>query len=421
MSTRYNSKKGAGGKADLGYQEGEQVSGLDIPSCTIEDVDRAVFNLFENELLFKVKSNRKIVKVPVIFATGERFAILARKKPLRDKTGALILPLISIMRTGVQQVQGIGELEPLVIKRRIAPEDAMYQIYANRQGLINSDEVASKIKPDVEDGKPEPGKKLSADNASGPSPETPLVVESVNRNIYEIIEIPPVKHYTASYEVVFWCQYTQQMNSMLTVLMGGYTNNNVPSFRLETDKGYHFTALVESDLNPDVNFDDFSDEERIVKCTVSMKVMSYLIAPREPGQPNPVRRYVSSPHISFSIHEFKGEEIADPKLRGRVDSNKPGAYVLENLDHELSDRQKQAVGGDLNKEFDIKLDSLGSTTLNNNIGSLGTLKKITVIDPITSKKKVVELKVADQNRKSGETVIRAKDSRGFIIKLEDLL
>ena len=48
MATRYTAKDGAGGKADLGYQDGQPITGLDIPSCTIEDVDRSVINLFEN-------------------------------------------------------------------------------------------------------------------------------------------------------------------------------------------------------------------------------------------------------------------------------------------------------------------------------------------------------------------------------------
>ena len=47
MTSRYNAKEGAGGKANLGYQDGEQVTGATIPSCTIEDVDRAVFNLLK--------------------------------------------------------------------------------------------------------------------------------------------------------------------------------------------------------------------------------------------------------------------------------------------------------------------------------------------------------------------------------------
>ena len=157
--------------------------------------------------------------------------------------------------------------------------------------------------------------------------------------------------------------------------MGGYTNNNVPSFRLETSKGYHFTGIVEADLSPDVNFEDFSDEERLVKCSINMKVMAYLVAPRGLGQPSPIRRYVSSPNISFSILEGDGTEAGSNSSRGNVDSNSSGVYILKDLSHELSDNQKQAVGGDLNKEFNINLDSLGSTTLNNNIGSLGTLKK----------------------------------------------
>ena len=206
MSTRYTAKDGAGGKADLGYQEGQPVSGLDIPSCTIEDVDRSVFDLFENELIFNVKSNKKIVKVPVIFATGERFAILARKKPLRDKSGALILPLISIMRKGVAQNPGIGEVGPLVIKKKLAPEDAEYQVYVNKLGLLNSEDVASKKNYQTQDGQNEPGKKRSKKDVGVTRESNPQIEESISANVYEIIEIPPVKHYTASYEIIFWCQ-----------------------------------------------------------------------------------------------------------------------------------------------------------------------------------------------------------------------
>ena len=55
------------------------------------------------------------------------------------------------------------------------------------------------------------------------------------------------------------------MNQMLSIFMGGYTDNMQPSFRLDTNKGYYFTGLVEESFSPDVNFDDFSDNERLVK------------------------------------------------------------------------------------------------------------------------------------------------------------
>lgn len=416
MTSRYNATDGSGGKANLGYQDGEQVSGIDIPSCTIEDVDRSVFNLFEKDLNFTVKSNKKPAKVPVIFATGERFALLSRKKPLRDSSSALILPLISIMRTGVEQSPGIGENVPLVIKKRIAPEDAAFQNYLNKQGIINNDELAKPQKLLTPDGESEDGVKMSKSSASSPGVSNPQISESFNRNIYEIFEIPPVKHYIANYEITFWCQYTQQMNSMLTILMGGYTNNNRPSFRLETNKGYFFTGFVEDAFSPDVNFDDFTEDERLVKCSISMKVQAFLVAPRSIGQPSPVRRYVSSPNISFSLHE--GIDIDPNGVNPTVTSNRNDDHVLDDLTHELHTNPKRGVSETINKQIDTKLDSLGTTTLNSNIGSLGHLRKIKVRDPVTGKIKETEVRVTDQNRQSGETVLRA---RGFVIKLDDLI
>ena len=74
-----------------------------IPSCTIEDVDRALFDLFDKELDLFYKHEGAIVRIPVVFATGERFAILARNKPLRDKNDTLVLPLISIARSSISK------------------------------------------------------------------------------------------------------------------------------------------------------------------------------------------------------------------------------------------------------------------------------------------------------------------------------
>ena len=101
-----------------------------------------------------------------------------------------------------------------------------------------------------------------------------------------------------------------------------------------------------------------------------------------------------------------------------VDSNVPGDYTLSNLDTELDSNPKQEIGGVASKENRNNLDSLGTTALNNNIGSMGTVQKITRVDPTSGKKSVIEVKVADQNQKTGETVFRAK---GFVVKLDDLI
>ena len=106
MTTRYSNKPGWQEKVNSGYTN--DPSEFTMPSCTIEDVDRGVFNLFDKELPFFYKRKDQQKKVPVIFATGERFALLARNKPLRDKSDALILPLISIVRSGIEQENAKG-------------------------------------------------------------------------------------------------------------------------------------------------------------------------------------------------------------------------------------------------------------------------------------------------------------------------
>ena len=372
MATKYTTTKGVGGSVNQGYQEGERVDEFSIPSCTIEDVDRAMFNLFEKELNFTVQSNKKPVKMPVIFATGERFALLARKKPLRDSTDALILPLISIMRTGITNSPGVGQNIPLVVKKRIAPEDAKFQQYVNKQAIQNDENLARPPKMDTEKGGSEDGKKLLKKSAGSGSPSNPLVARDFSHNIIEIFEIPPVKHYTANYEITFWCQYTQQMNQVLTIFMGGYSNSAKPSYRLDTNKGYYFTAMVEDGFSPDVNFDNFSDDERLVKCTVTMNAFAYLVAPRSLGQPSPVRRYVSAPSISFSIHEgmdiVKEDGEGFPVISAKIDD-----HVLNDMSHELAADPKQSIAGQNGQQIESKLDSLGTTTLNNNLSTRATI------------------------------------------------
>ena len=109
MSTKFNKPSNAafGENALYGANIPED---YDIPSCGVEDVDRALFNLFNAELPLMYEHKGDVIRVPVIFATGERAFILRRKRPLTDRHGALILPLISIMRSGLEQTveEGYG-------------------------------------------------------------------------------------------------------------------------------------------------------------------------------------------------------------------------------------------------------------------------------------------------------------------------
>ena len=146
MPTRYNTIAYKNGSLDLGYSSEDIPEDFHIPPCTIEDVDRALFNFFNEELPLFYKRGKSMKRVPIIFATGERFAILARNKPLRDKAGAIILPLVSILRTGIDQSGAKGATQaqqaPMIIKVRLSKEDPRYQRLQNRFGFDNDDSIA---------------------------------------------------------------------------------------------------------------------------------------------------------------------------------------------------------------------------------------------------------------------------------------
>ena len=74
------------GKIAIKDFDGDKVpENFEFPSIGIENIDRAIFDLFDKKLNFEVTSNGQSKLVPVIFATGERFALTRRKNPIRDR------------------------------------------------------------------------------------------------------------------------------------------------------------------------------------------------------------------------------------------------------------------------------------------------------------------------------------------------
>ena len=122
--------------------EGTNVpSDFQIPSCGIEDIDRAVFQLFDDRLNFSIEVDGESKKVPVVFAAGERFALTRRSANFRDVNNALILPIISIERGTIDYSPGLGgygtpiasrDQISYTVKRRLSETDRDYQNIVNK-------------------------------------------------------------------------------------------------------------------------------------------------------------------------------------------------------------------------------------------------------------------------------------------------
>lgn len=80
---------------------------IPIKEVTIQVVDQALFDFFDKYLKLYVNSPIGRKKVEVIFASGERWALL-RKQNFRDNNGTIILPIISINQTSIDKTPRYG-------------------------------------------------------------------------------------------------------------------------------------------------------------------------------------------------------------------------------------------------------------------------------------------------------------------------
>ncbi len=311
MTTRYSAKStsrfGVPGLPS-GYQT-KSSGDFTIPSVGIEDVDGALFKLFNEEIPLLVAGHGTDLKrCPVIFFAGEKWALNKHLKALKDRNGTLILPICTAVRTSIVQdtaadIAGRGinqQTGEIVIHRRLDKSDRGYQGLINRLLLKNQTNLA--VGPTLAT----PGQ-LTTLRAQGDLADDPIVQQGGlllpdrKNNIYETIVVPSPQFFTAQYEVTLWAQYTEHMNQMVEQLISSQLpQGNV--WQLTTPKGYWFLANVDGNAyNADTNTDDFSQTERLIKYKFVIKVPGYILASSVPGAPVPIKRYVSSPSISFDV------------------------------------------------------------------------------------------------------------------------
>ena len=339
-----------------------------------------------------------------------------------------------MIRTGIDQENSKGNTlnqgAPIIVKTKLSKDDAVYQRLQNKLGFKNDDDSAISAEPKTGaglGGSTAPGRiatRRAAPSISVSARNGTVLDLKLDKNIFEFIEIPPVKQYTATYEVTFWAQYTQEMNSMLTVMMNGYVENRRRTFVIETKEGYTFTAYVDAALNPQNNFDDFTDSERLVKYSFNLTVAACIVAAQEPGMPVPFRKTVSAPEISFDVSSnSRGVPTAAPS--SGIPSGDPSSYILQDLQTDADGYPVASIAADpsqLTAGFPGKaVASIGGHE--SDLGNSGPTAIITDIDPFTGKKekRFVLMSVSTPNK--GETVFRfgLKGPEGIEIDLGKLL
>lgn len=377
-------------KIDFKNYDRPVANDYEIPSAGIEDIDRAIFKLFNEDLAFEAISNDELIKIPVVFAAGERFALTRRKDPIRDDNNTLILPLISIARGNVdfshsQNGRGSAittrDQTNYIIKKRLSETDRDYQNLINKFGIKNQDNVSSRnnfMNQDISPGNNSlPGTIASRRQTNGlkfskSGGMISLSNKSLGNNIFEIIQIPYPIFVTVDYSITFWTQYMTQMNELQEAFLASMLGQS-EEFLIKSEKGYEYIAKSGTSFQSNFNFDNYTESERIIKTTVDFKISGYLLNIDVPGIPNQIRSFLSAPIIEFGYHDASKNILKNnTNIGNKKDIN---SFILS----------------DVNEVNENKNDDLGIQE--------------TIINPFTGNKEHKFSKIISSDQRSGETVV----------------
>ena len=118
------------------------------------------------------------------------------------------------------------------------------------------------------------------------------------------------------------------MNQLLETLLVK-TDGQGREFQLVSNKGFKFTAFLQGSLTSNDNFEEYSNDERVIKYTFDIRVPAYILAPKHPGLGTPFRKFQSAPTVQFEMSEIR-QQVAEPPEHFHA-KDKVNAFILTDI------------------------------------------------------------------------------------------
>tara|TARA_Y100000385_G_scaffold217716_1_gene226911 strand:+ start:253 stop:1941 length:1689 start_codon:yes stop_codon:yes gene_type:complete len=198
-------------------------------SNQIIDMDGAIMYYFNEVIKPTVTENKETIKVPVMYASPERWVSIQKQGFMRDKRQQLITPAIVFRRTGMEKNENIPT------NKMDANNPRNFQTFSQKYSSSNRYDQFSRT-----------------------------VGTTPNQELYNVV-MPD--YVTLNYEFTIWTSYIEQMNKIIERV--NYTDN---SYWGEPGK-MRFRSKIDS-------FSDASEmdtQERIIKTNFSVQLYGYII------------------------------------------------------------------------------------------------------------------------------------------------
>lgn len=220
---------------------------------TVYDIDYAISYFIQNDIRPQITADAELIAVPVIFANGEKWDNVRRLGYLRDEKGMLQSPVIMLKRNSV------------------AERDAQRNLDVNRPQSANQLIHKSKY-----------NERNRYEDELFPIPTNQI---QSSQQIY-VVDIP--KYVTVEYELLIWCDFTEQLNELIDQIMpyGRFSWGN---------DGNKFPTSIGS-----ISFETVNTigEDRLVRATVPLTVQGTLLSAQE-NRLSTIRKMYSVKKLSF--------------------------------------------------------------------------------------------------------------------------
>ena len=304
-------------------------SGDDVknPSVSLMDIDSAIIFYFENVIQPSVIDNEESVKVPIMYASPERWKSIQRDGFMRDRKRQILTPVIIYRRTSIEKD------DTLPIDKLDANNPNLFYTFEKKFSNVNRyDNFATQI-------------------GNFPSRE------------YYNVTVPD--YVTLSYDFIIWTSYIEQMNSIVEKVVysdGAYWGDpEKMRFRTSIDS---FTDATE-----------ISDTERLVRTNFTVTLKGYLLPEGNFDHRSTTQKYLSPKRVVFSENVDTTVEknigLAG-QFRDELDSKNvslPSAETSDNLGITLTNPLTFAGGtGVTLSPAGLSFDGSSASTLTISIG-----------------------------------------------------
>ena len=212
-----------------GYLYSRSGENIKNPEVTLIDIDSSILFYFENVIQPSIEENGENIKVPIMYASPERWSAIKNKGFLRDKKRQVITPVIVYRRTSVTKDDTVPQ------DKLDANNPHMFYTFEKKFSQINKyDNFSQQI---------------------GLLPQ---------REYYNVM-MPD--YVSVSYDFIIWTSYIEQMNKIVEKVVysdGAYWGD---------PEKMKFRSSIES-------FEDateISDNERLVRTNFSVTLRGYLL------------------------------------------------------------------------------------------------------------------------------------------------